>query len=597
MASREHSHTDQNETGTTGAPDGSYLLVFSGDSARLRHLPAEGSLLVSRTSDGTLKLRAGDEVPSSALAWVRADARGVWVQATQPDGLMVNGQPASTPRQLVAGDVLSVGEDRLIYYRDPRRSVGADLLDPAQLARRLGHEVERSARYDHPLAVLCVVLPRAPEQADASALSLAVTGAVRSVDLVSWDGGQEYMLVLPETGELAEVPATRVMDAVSRLCPDARSGLAIFPDDGYDADALLTAARGAGTLPESGEFVELPGMSVVAVDPKMRHLYRLARRLAAGDIPVLITGETGVGKEIIASALHAWSPRRDGPVVTLNCAAIPDTLLESELFGHERGAFSGAVEAKQGLLEAASGGTLFLDEVGECSARAQAGLLRVLETGQVRRLGAVNERRVDVRLVAATNRPLAEEIAAGAFRQDLYYRLGAATLEVPPLRERPLDLAPLARRFLAEATAGGGGSARVLTPGALQRLQAHAWPGNVRELRNLMAYLGTVVRGEAIQARHLPEDLGCGAAPWLASGGAPTGVGAGGAGGSFQPIADEIRALERRRMTQALAAAGGVRKDAAALIQMPLRTFVSKLKTHGLAEYPRGSRPGPGGPR
>ena len=581
---------------STTEPRCSYLLIFSGDSARLRHLPLTGDLMVSRTADGTLKLHPDDGPGQDAVAILQVREGNIRARELAPGALKVNGQPAVTPRQLVAGDVLSLGDDRLVFYRDPRRNVGADLLDPAQLERRLGHEVERASRYDHPLAVLCVHLPDGRRGWDQQALNRAVTGAVRCVDLVSWDGGREYLLVLPETGDLAEVPAGRVMDAVSRLAPGARPGLAIFPDDGSDGDALITGARAAaaadgGRLSGSEELVELPGHTVVCVDPKMRHLFRLCRKLAFGDIPVLITGETGVGKEIFASALHAWSSRCAGPMITLNCAAIPDTLLESELFGHERGAFSGAVEAKAGLLEAASGGTLFLDEVGECSPRAQAGLLRVLETGLVRRLGSVREVEVDVRLVAATNRSLDQEMEAGNFRQDLYYRLGAASLQVPPLRERPLDLAPLARRFLAEATADGAGSARVLTPGTLQRLQAHDWPGNVRELRNLMAYLATVVRGEAIRGRHLPEHLGSDATPWLASGDPTAGAGQVGSGRAFQPIADEIRALERRRMSQALAAAGGARKDAAALIGMPLRTFVSKLKAHGLVTFPRGSRP------
>ncbi len=247
-------------------------------------------------------------------------------------------------------------------------------------------------------------------------------------------------------------------------------------------------------------------MAVVIQNPAMRDLYRLATRAGHSRINVLISGETGTGKEILAEAVHRASPRACGPFVCFNCAAVADTLLESELFGHERGAFTGAAQAKQGLVEAASSGTLFLDEIGEMSLTLQAKVLRVIETKQVLRVGATRPRAADVRFVAATNRDLDQDIAAGRFRKDLYFRLNGISLSIPPLRARTDEILPLARLFLAEAAAQLGEALSTLTPRALAQLLDYAWPGNIRELRNLMERAHLLASGGLIGPEHLPLD-------------------------------------------------------------------------------------------
>jgi len=216
---------------------------------------------------------------------------------------------------------------------------------------------------------------------------------------------------------------------------------------------------------------------IVAESAAMRDLLRRVARFAASDAPVVIGGETGSGKEIVARALHANSDRAARPFVAVNVAALPAELLESELFGHGKGAFTGAASARAGLFEAADGGTLFLDEIGEMPAPLQAKLLRALQDGEIRRVGETAPFAVDVRVVCATHRDLAERVAAGSFREDLYYRLNVLGLHVPPLRERRADVLPLATQFLADA-----GGARRFTPAAEAALLAHRWPGNVREL-------------------------------------------------------------------------------------------------------------------
>jgi transcriptional regulator with GAF, ATPase, and Fis domain len=277
--------------------------------------------------------------------------------------------------------------------------------------------------------------------------------------------------------------------------------------------------------------------------------------------------------------VHHWS-KRTGPFIAVNCAAMgPESLVDSELFGHDKGAFTGALAAKAGLFESAAGGTVFLDEVGELPLALQAKLLRALEAKKITRLGETKERAIDVRLVAATNRSLEHEVAAGRFRQDLYFRLGGATVILPPLRDRRTEIPMLALQFLADASARAGRDEMTITPEAMQVLLTHDWPGNVRELRNTMDFVVAAAPDERVEPSDLPERLGGTIAPAPAP--VPTDVKVDGKA-SFRPISDEIRELEKRRMTEALAAAGGVKTRAAQLIDMPIRTFTLKLKQYKL---------------
>jgi len=231
----------------------------------------------------------------------------------------------------------------------------------------------------------------------------------------------------------------------------------------------------------------------------MQEVFRLIERAGPSDKAILIQGESGTGKELVARALHRCSLRADKPLVVINCAALPESLLESELFGHERGAFTGAVAAKPGLFEVADGGTLFIDEIGELPGSLQAKLLRVLEDGSLRRIGSVKERRVDVRLLAATNRNMAEEVKAGRFREDLYYRINVMSLELPPLRERREDIPLLVEHFL--------GADWQIEPEALQCLLGYDWPGNVRQLINALERAKILADDHIIRARDLPRDV------------------------------------------------------------------------------------------
>ena len=259
-----------------------------------------------------------------------------------------------------------------------------------------------------------------------------------------------------------------------------------------------------------GEFRGLIGGS-----PAMREVYRLIRRAGPADVNVLVAGESGTGKELVARALHAESRRAAGPMISLNCSALPAELVESELFGHQKGAFTGADRDREGLFEAAHGGTLFLDEIGDLAVPAQAKLLRALEERQITRLGSTRSIAVDVRVVAATHQPLERLAAEGRFRQDLLYRLQVVTLTLPPLRDRREDIIPIAIHFIAEFAARHGRAVTGLQDGARRALLAHPWPGNVRELRNVVERAVVLSEGDTLGAADLPPELVGSLAPLL----------------------------------------------------------------------------------
>jgi two-component system response regulator FlrC len=304
------------------------------------------------------------------------------------------------------------------------------------------------------------------------------------------------------------------------------------------------------------------GAEMVAVDPATRELLRQLEQVAPTSATVLLLGESGTGKEVAARLVHERSPRADGPFVAVNCAAVSPQLVESEMFGHEKGAFTGATERRRGRFELADGGTLFLDEVAELPPGLQAKLLRVLQERRFERVGGTREIHVDVRVVAATNRDLEEERRSGRFRDDLYHRLAVFPLRLPPLRERPADIEPLADHLLQRIARDLGLRHVELDPSARARLRAHAWPGNVRELSNALERAAIVRRGQPVRGEDLL--LGTPSAPSTAA-------------------AFRLRDLEREAIRQALAATDGHRKQAAERLGIGLRTLYEKIREYGLS--------------
>ena len=301
--------------------------------------------------------------------------------------------------------------------------------------------------------------------------------------------------------------------------------------------------------------------------PAMAPVAEALRRVAPTQAAVLLLGESGTGKEVAARAVHQWSTRRDGPFVAVNCAALTETLLESELFGHEKGAFTGATTTRRGRIELAQGGTFFLDEIGELKPELQAKLLRVLEEKRFERVGGARSHVADVRWIAATHRDLAQMMEAGTFREDLYHRLAVFPVRLPPLRDRPEDLAPLATVLLARIAAEMGRPGLSLSEAAVARLQEQPWPGNARELRNVLERAAILAEGPLVEPRHL----------WLDAGRAAPVPGA-----STRLPELNLEALERRAIEQALEAESGNRKRAAARLGIGLRTLYDKLRRMGL---------------
>ena len=359
-----------------------------------------------------------------------------------------------------------------------------------------------------------------------------------------------------------------IHDAVTAM----RDGAVNYLEKPIDLDELLSSVRQAAGMKEAvpapkGVTPPTP-FEVVAQSSAMRDILNELALVAPSDSRILITGESGTGKEVIADLTHAWSARASGPLVKVNCAAIPETLLESELFGHEKGAFTGAAERRIGRFEEAHGGTVFLDEIADMSPALQARLLRVAQDGAFQRVGSNTELRSDARILAATNRNLEAEVAAGRFREDLFFRLNVFEVYVPPLRERVADILPLAHHFLARFT---NGRAR-LSAAASALLELYPWPGNVRELRNAMERAALISHGELILPEHLPRRI------------QQTGAESGVALGADSPTR-RMEEVERSLILLTLREARGNRSETARRLGISRRALHYKLRRYAEQGY------------
>jgi len=427
-----------------------------------------------------------------------------------------------------------------------------------------GHEVD--AVVDGKLAL---------ERAAARSFDVVVT----DVRLPRGDGlavFREVQRLSPRTSVILMTSYATATDAVTAL----KQGAHDYLTKPFDVDELVIRVRGIAEkkaleqeLEEARARLAGPASSeIVGASPAMAALLDRLSTVARSDAPVLVVGESGTGKELVARRLHALSDRSAGPFVAVNCAAFPETLLEAELFGHERGAFTGAVKKREGRFRMAHGGTLLLDEVAEMPLPAQAKLLRVLQEGTFEPLGSDAPVRVDVRIVSATHRDLKRRIVEGQFREDLYYRLNAVTLHVPPLRDRPGDLPLLVSHFLRQFTPQGRTPPDVSVE-AWRALSVHPFLGNVREFAHAMQHAVLLSRGETIEPEHLPDDIRRVAA-------------AADAGGSrdVRPLAAVVKQAEREHILHALAVAGGKRTRAAELLGISRKNLWEKLNAHGISD-------------
>jgi len=351
-------------------------------------------------------------------------------------------------------------------------------------------------------------------------------------------------------------------------------------------DVLLTVRRYFEHQALTAEVKDLrskvagrdPAERMVGQSPKMLEVYKTVGRIAQSDATVLVTGETGTGKELVAEVIHQNSAYRAGPLVKVGCASLPETLLESELFGHEKGAFTSAVVQRKGRFELAHKGTIFLDEIGEMTLSTQKKLLRVLQEKEFERVGGSTPIRVDTRVIAATNRNLADEVANGKFREDLYYRLNVIAIDMPPLRERKDDIPLLVEHFLDKHRLTPTSPPAKISEEAMAALEAHDWPGNVRELENSIARAVVLAQGGVITSRHLL--LGPSAAESRIS---RRGLDLAGFLDRGTPLPEALMQIERQFLVEALRRADGVELEAASLLGIELETLLAKLKRFGLS--------------
>jgi DNA-binding NtrC family response regulator len=346
--------------------------------------------------------------------------------------------------------------------------------------------------------------------------------------------------------------------------------------DGHDVPVVFLTGRGnvevAVNAMKLGAY-DFIG-TLVGSSKKMQEVFRLIEQVAPSTASVLITGESGTGKEMVARTIHELSPRKNKPFVAINCAAIPETLIESEIFGHEKGAFTGALERRTGCFELAEGGTLLLDEIGEMPMPTQAKLLRVLEDHKIRRLGAKVETPVDVRVLAATNKVPEEAVATGALRNDLYYRLNVFNIHMPALREHKEDLPDLVTALLRDMSEKHGRDVRVVSEAVMNAFQNYSWPGNVRELRNVLERAVIIVEGSVVESRHLPLGFGQ-TTPRSSSTGDPSAVHLG--------VGTTVEEAERQLILKTLEATNNNKTKAAEILGISLKTLHNKLKEYGSA--------------
>jgi DNA-binding NtrC family response regulator len=407
--------------------------------------------------------------------------------------------------------------------------------------------------------------------------------AAKPIDLVVMDvrmpdlDGLEVLRRMKELRPLTPVILMSGHGSFETAVTATKLGAFTFLPKPVDREQLLVSLRNAlGVLARDEELADLKKevgrFEMVGASPAMERVYLLIRKAAPAEGRVLVTGENGTGKELVARAIHENSRRKAAPFVKLNCAAVPHELIESELFGHERGAFTGAVAARKGKFEAANGGTLFLDEVGDMPPSMQAKLLRVLQEGELERVGGAETLRVDVRVIAATNKDLAKEIEAGRFREDLYYRLNVVPIHVPPLRERRGDIAALCASFLAEACARNGKRPLRLSREALAALEAHDYKGNVRELKNLVERLAILSDGPEVGSEDVAHSL---PAARPASGTSPRYV----PGKTFHEMVEDA---EREIILAALARSKDNVTETARALALERGHFYKKMKALGL---------------
>jgi two-component system response regulator AtoC len=580
-------------------PAAFHLLIMGPDLFLAQALPKTGAMTIGRADNADIRIT--DPLASRLHARLHVtdglfeiEDVGSINRTKVRDVALAHGERVA----VMPGEAVTIGSTILMVQETRAAARNRRVWPHTHFEARIEEECARASETRTPFSIIRLSVDG---NQPAATVADTISPALRTSDMLALYGPSDYEIFLPATPpDLGSAINRNLIDRLRAQSIVARTGLACHPRDGQTPEALV--ARSSDRL--RGQETAQPVEGVVVEDPRMRRVYGLANSAARGAISVIILGETGVGKDVMAQEIHRMSPRAKAPFVAINCAAVSEGLLESELFGHEKGAFTGATEAKAGLLETAPGGTVFLDEIGDMPPKLQATLLRVIQTKQVQRVGSVKTRPIDVRFIAATHRDLESEIATGRFRQDLYYRLNGITLNIPPLRERRSEILPLVRSFLAQFARELGGDRPVpeISPEAARLLEAYTWRGNVREVRNVVERALLLCEGSEILPEHLPiESMAANALSFAPAPGmtplqppvaaevqpaypttgrptAPAGALPGG------PV-DE----EKERILRVLAECAGNQTQAAKILGMARSTLIARLETYGV---PRPRKPG-----
>lgn len=576
----------QNATQTTptASDSGRRLLVVHGENVAYHPL-SEGILLIGNSKDADIVIDAPSVAPRHVRLYV-SDSLRVQDCGSETGTMLRDTRLAPNELwEIFPNDILDLGNDVHLVVQK--------YADAKKLRRLWSHGYfealleEECARADRSRAVFTVLHVRVIGDATPEDVQYALGISFRASDIIARYGPIDYEILLVDADMIiAERVLQRLYRNVSKYNFSVKVGMAVYPRDGRDAGSLVGKAS-AAAREEIVAQVASPEPVVTVTKSGMEPIRRLVDRVAPSNISIILQGETGVGKEVMARLIHQQSTRADKPFVSINCGAVSETLLESELFGHERGAFTGASLAKAGILESANGGTIFLDELGEMPLNQQVKLLRVLEQREVLRVGALKARPIDVRVIAASNRNLEEEVGRERFRSDLYFRLNGVTIAIPPLRERTEEIEELALHFLAN-------SARelnlehvpILHPDALALFKQYDWPGNIRELRNVIERAVLLCTEGEVRLEHLPTDKMASTLLTISR-----------AAPSIQPVQNEtvvprpnsetplhaaMQELERDRIVEALERFGGNQTRAAKHLGISRGTLSTRMDTYGI---------------
>lgn len=541
----------------------------------------------------------------------REHARFTWIddRVHLEDLGSKNGTHIGTRR--VQKAILDIGDEVVIGASSVRVQFLGDMGQPLALVgeerfyRRVEEQVSKAIELRRPFALLAVrVVDKHTELPPANGVRPwleSLQRSLRNIDRIGLHGADMVQVLLPETNfEIAEKTARLIADPQMSMDIAMLVGVVMHRGTSLGVDELIARAHQAVRCASVRRPVVIANEEAwstagdaddgeLVAGASMREVLDVVQRVASSRLPIILLGETGTGKEVIARLIHELGSRKDQRMVRVNCGAIPKDLVESTLFGHERGAFTGAQQQQKGVFEEADRGTIFLDEIGELPLSAQAALLRVLETGCFCRVGSVREIEVNVRVVAATHRNLEAMAAEGTFRADLYYRLGGITIEIPSLSQRRDDIEPLARRFLRLANQNNGRHVSGIDAEAMELLRAYAWPGNVRELRNAIERAVVVARSAWICPDDLPARIRAAKPdlpptppmpappPEAMTDGTPSADER-----DAQPVRDHIQLVEARIVRDALMAAQWNRTEAAKQLGIPLRTLSYRMKVLGI---------------